>query len=57
VGHDFRDSYLRVGEFMDRRPDVPRIALTATTDEATQADVLARPGLIDARVFSVSSTA
>lgn len=53
-GHDFRESYLRVGEFMDRRPDVPRIALTATADEATCADVLARLGLSEARVFSDS---
>jgi len=53
-GHDFRESYLRVGEFMDRRPDVPRIALTATADEATRADVVARLGLAEARVFSDS---
>jgi len=51
-GHDFRESYLRIGDYLDRRPDVPRIALTATADPATQADIVARLGLSGARVFS-----
>lgn len=50
-GHDFRSSYLRIGEFLDRRPEVPRIALTATADPTTRADVIARLGLEGARIF------
>lgn len=53
-GHDFRESYLRVGDFLDRRPDVPRMALTATADPSTRADVVARLGLGRARTFSSS---
>lgn len=50
-GHDFRESYLKVSEFIDRRPDVPRIALTATADENTRADVAARLGLTESSFF------
>lgn len=50
-GHDFRDSYLKIPEFIDRRPDVPRIALTATADEATKTDVAARLGLSESSFF------
>ncbi len=35
----------------ERYPDVPRIALTATADDLTRADIIARLQLEDARVF------
>jgi len=50
-GHDFRSSYLTIGDYLDRHPGVPRIALTATADPDTQEDVAARLGLQGARVF------
>lgn len=50
-GHDFRAEYLGLSVLHERYPDVPRIALTATADEHTRADILARLALQDARVF------
>ncbi len=38
-GHNFRPEYQRLGFLKDAFPDVPRIALTATADEATRADI------------------
>lgn len=52
-GHDFRPEYLEVGRIIAGF-DVPRIALTATADEATQADMIRRLHLEDARVFRSS---
>jgi ATP-dependent DNA helicase RecQ len=53
-GHDFRPEYLNVGNFLDQFPGVPRIAVTATADEKTQADVRQRLGLLPAPVFKTS---
>ncbi|MFS4505771.1 DNA helicase RecQ [Clavibacter sp. Sh2141] len=50
-GHDFRKDYLALSMLEERWPDVPRIALTATANEATHADITARLGLQDARHF------
>ncbi|MBT1637061.1 DNA helicase RecQ [Clavibacter tessellarius] len=50
-GHDFRKDYLALSMLQERWPDVPRIALTATANEATHADITARLGLQDARHF------
>src|SRR4051794_31129659 len=50
-GHDFRPEYLQLSILHDRFPQVPRIALTATADAQTRADIQARLGLQDARVF------
>ncbi|KXB30236.1 MULTISPECIES: DNA helicase RecQ [Dechloromonas] len=50
-GHDFRPEYLQLSTLHERYPDVPRIALTATADTATQNEMLARLGLTEARVF------
>ncbi|TAG76773.1 MAG: ATP-dependent DNA helicase RecQ [Burkholderiales bacterium] len=38
-GHDFRSDYLELTILHTRFPRVPRIALTATADEATRAEV------------------
>ncbi len=50
-GHDFREEYLQLGQLADRFPTVPRIALTATADEHTRADILDRLQLTEARAF------
>ena len=53
-GHAFRESYLGVGEFLTRFPDVPKVALTATADPDTQEDILNRLNLSRAKVFKFS---
>ncbi|HEX5660388.1 MAG TPA: DNA helicase RecQ [Polyangiales bacterium] len=50
-GHDFRADYLSLNVLHQRYPKVPRIALTATADKQTQADIIQRLKLEDARVF------
>lgn len=53
-GHDFRPEYLDVGRIISRYRGVPRIALTATADETTQADMITRLHLEGARIFRSS---
>ncbi len=50
-GHDFREDYLQLNLLHERYPDVPRIALTATADDLTRADIIERLQLHDARIF------
>jgi ATP-dependent DNA helicase RecQ len=50
-GHDFREDYLGLAVLATRFPGVPRIALTATADKATRAEVVERLSLQGARVF------
>ncbi|HEY9065382.1 MAG TPA: DNA helicase RecQ [Burkholderiaceae bacterium] len=50
-GHDFREDYLQLNVLHERFPDVPRIALTATADALTRADIVERLELASARVF------
>jgi len=50
-GHDFRSEYLALSLLHERYGDVPRIALTATADELTRADIIERLQLQEARVF------
>ena len=50
-GHDFREDYLGLNVLHERFADVPRIALTATADELTRADIIERLQLQDARIF------
>ena len=50
-GHDFREDYLALNLLHERYPDVPRIALTATADELTRADIVERLALGEARIF------
>ncbi|WP_369026303.1 DNA helicase RecQ [Qipengyuania sp. RANM35] len=46
-GHDFRPDYRLLRPLMDAFPDVPRLALTATADRQTRADVMAQLGIPD----------
>ena len=51
-GHDFRPEYIALGRLRALFPGVPFLALTATADEATRADVREKLGLLDAPVFA-----
>ena len=51
-GHDFRPEYIALGRLRALFPGVPLLALTATADEATRADVRERLGLAGAPVFA-----
>ncbi|WP_417320046.1 DNA helicase RecQ [Erythrobacter aureus] len=46
-GHDFRPDYRMLRGLMDAFPTVPRLALTATADNQTRADVMAQLGIAD----------
>ncbi len=48
-GHDFRPEYLRIAEVTGRFPGVPRIALTATADQATRFDITSKLQLANAK--------
>ena len=50
-GHDFRPEYQQLGFLADRYPHVPRIALTATADAETRADMKHYLKLEDAPEF------
>lgn len=50
-GHDFRADYLQLSLLHQRYPQVPRIALTATADERTRAEIVARLDLAEAEHF------
>jgi len=50
-GHDFRPEYIRLSILHERFPSVPRIALTATADQQTRAEIAHRLQLEDARQF------
>ena len=44
-GHDFRPDYRQLRALLDDHSEVPRLALTATADERTRADILAQLGI------------
>ncbi|MFT4825354.1 MAG: ATP-dependent DNA helicase RecQ [Halioglobus sp.] len=50
-GHDFRADYLRLSLLHEMFPEVPRIALTATADARTRAEIIHRLDLGEARQF------
>ncbi|MFP5373874.1 MAG: DNA helicase RecQ [Gammaproteobacteria bacterium] len=50
-GHDFRPEYRELVLLHERWPQVPRIALTATADAPTRAEIVERLSLQDARQF------
>ncbi len=53
-GHDFRPEYRQLEVLHTRYPQVPRIALTATADDLTRADIVERLQLQEARQFVAS---
>ena len=53
-GHDFRPEYIQLSVLHERFPNVPRIALTATADQQTREEIIARLGLDGARTFVAS---
>jgi ATP-dependent DNA helicase RecQ len=50
-GHDFRPEYIKLSVLHERFPSVPRIALTATADPQTRAEIAHRLQLDDAMQF------
>src|SRR4051794_39572851 len=44
-GHDFRPNYRKLRGLLDDHQEVPRLALTATADGRTRADILAQLGI------------
>ncbi|MNU43643.1 ATP-dependent DNA helicase RecQ [compost metagenome] len=53
-GRDFRESYLRVGEFIDMHPDAVAMAMTATAGPDDVSEILDRLHMRDADVFATS---
>ena len=53
-GHDFRPEYRKLTVLHERFPHVPRVALTATADAPTRAEIVERLKLEDARQFVAS---
>ncbi|AKR58411.1 ATP-dependent DNA helicase RecQ [Youhaiella tibetensis] len=53
-GHDFRPEYRELAILAELFPSVPRIALTATADPTTRADIIEKLALDEARVFTTS---
>ena len=50
-GHDFRPEYIKLSVLHERFPTIPRIALTATADEATRQEIINRLALHEAECF------
>ena len=53
-GHDFRPEYIQLSVLHEQFPNVPRIALTATADRETRAEIRQRLALEDAEVYLTS---
>jgi ATP-dependent DNA helicase RecQ len=53
-GHEFRPEYRGLAQLAQRFPGVPRIALTATADPRTRADILAALDMPEAAIYTAS---
>jgi ATP-dependent DNA helicase RecQ len=53
-GHDFRPEYIQLSVLHERFAGIPRIALTATADRQTRAEIIDKLQLGNARVFTAS---
>ena len=53
-GHEFRPEYRALACLPERLPGVPRVALTATADGRTRADILSALAMPEARTFAAS---
>jgi ATP-dependent DNA helicase RecQ len=53
-GHEFRPEFRALACLPERFPNVPRIALTATADPRTRADILQALDMPEAKVFAAS---
>ncbi|MGB5136355.1 MAG: DNA helicase RecQ [Prochlorococcaceae cyanobacterium] len=53
-GHDFRPEYIQLAVLAERFPAVPRLALTATADPRTRAEIIERLRLERGEVFLAS---
>ncbi len=53
-GHEFRPEYRLLAQLPERLPGVPRIALTATADARTRADIVATLAMPDADILVAS---
>ena len=53
-GHDFRRDYLNLGRLAELFPNVPRLALTATADARTRAEIIDKLGMQNAKLFVAS---
>jgi ATP-dependent DNA helicase RecQ len=50
-GHDFRPSYRQLDALVRRFPGIPRMALTATADEPTRAEILSHLDIAESDAF------
>jgi ATP-dependent DNA helicase RecQ len=50
-GHDFRPDYLSLGKLKEYFPEIPVIALTATADKLTRADIIDKLAIPSAKIF------
>ena len=50
-GHDFRPEYQRLSILIERFPEIPRIALTATADQRTRQEIIEQLQLQQAKIF------